>query len=126
MDDDRRRQMLIVSSAAMSLFLISFDINMVNIALPTITAHFDLDVATSAWLVILFGVVLCGLLLPFGKAGDVIGHRRLFILGMAIFALGNITSGLSYHLDNFLALVILRGISATGAAMMVSAVSSWA
>lgn len=120
MDDDRRRQMLIVSSAAMSLFLISFDINMVNIALPTITTHFDLDVATSAWLVILFGVVLCGLLLPFGKAGDVIGHRRLFILGMAIFAFGNIASGLSYHLDNFLTLVVLRGISATGAAMMVS------
>ncbi len=120
MMDDGRRQMLIVSSAAMSLFLISFDINMVNIALPTITTHFNLDVATSAWLVILFGVVLCGLLLPFGKAGDVLGHRRLFILGMAIFAVGNFASGLSYHLDDFLALVVLRGISATGAAMMVS------
>ncbi len=120
MVDDGRRQMLIVSSAAMSLFLISFDINMVNIALPTITAHFNLDVATSAWLVILFGVVLCGLLLPFGKAGDVIGHRRLYILGMGIFAVGNFASGFSYHLNDFLALVVLRGISATGAAMMVS------
>lgn len=112
--------MLIVSSAAMSLFLLSFDINMVNIALPTITSHFSLDVATSAWLVIVFGVVLCGLLLPFGKAGDVIGHRRLFVLGMAIFSVGNFASGLSYHLDDFLALVVMRGISATGAAMMVS------
>lgn len=120
MTEESRRQLLIISTAAMSLFLLSFDINMVNIALPTITTHHGLDVASSAWLVIAYGVVLCGLLLPFGKAGDVIGHRRLFIAGMGIFTVMNLAAGISYHLDDFSALIVFRGLSAIGTAMMVS------
>ncbi len=120
MSEQRRRHMLVVITAAVSIFLLSFDVNMVNIALPTITAHYSLDIATSAWLVIIYAVVLCSLLLPFGKAGDVIGHRRLFIAGLALFSVANLGAGLSYHLDSFLALVVLRGVAALGTAMMVS------
>jgi|GEM_PF-1901137 len=112
--------MLIVSSAAVSLFLMSFDINMVNIALPTITKHYALDVGTSTWLIIVPGIILCSLLLPFGKMGDVFGHRRIFLIGMAMFSLFNLFIGLAYHLENFWLLVILRAFAAIGAAMMVS------
>jgi len=120
MSEQRGRHKLVVASAAVSIFLLSFDVNMVNIALPTITAHYSLDVATSAWLVIVYALVLCSLLLPFGRAGDVIGHRRLYIAGMALFSVANLGAGLSYHLDDFYALVLLRGAAGLGTAMMVS------
>ncbi len=111
---------MLVSAAAMSNFLIAFDINMVNIALPTMAAHFQMDLGTAAWVVIVHGIVLCSLLLPFGRAGDVIGHRRLFITGMGLFAAANLAVGLGYMLDSFLAVVVLRSFSAVGAAMMLS------
>lgn len=121
MSEDRGQGiLLLVSAAAIGNFLIAFDINMLNIALPTITDHFDLEIATSTWLVIVHGIILCSLLLPFGKAGDVIGHRKLFLTGITIFALANLGAGLSILFDDFLLLVIMRSFSAIGAGMMLS------
>lgn len=118
--EQARRMALLISAAAIGNFLIAFDMNMLNIALPTITSHYRLDVATSTWLVIVHGIVLCSLLLPFGRAGDVIGHRRLFLTGISLFGLANLFAGFSILHDDFVVLVILRSMSAIGAAMMLS------
>ena len=115
-----RDMALLISAAAIGNFLIAFDMNMLNIALPTITSEFDLDIATSTWLVIVHGIILCSLLLPFGRAGDVIGHRRLFLTGISLFGLANLAAGLSIVFEDFIILVFLRSLSAIGAAMMLS------
>ena len=121
MVSERGRDMaLLIGAAALGNFLIAFDVNMLNIALPTITSEFGLDIATSTWLVIVHGIILCSLLLPFGRAGDVIGHRRLFLVGISIFGLANLAAGISIIFQDFIILVVLRSFSAIGAAMMLS------
>src|SRR5262249_39591558 len=56
----------------------------VNIAFPAITAAFDLQVRAIQWVVICYVLTYASLMLVFGKLGDLLGHRRIFQLGLVV------------------------------------------
>ncbi|MBL6615533.1 MAG: MFS transporter [Reyranella sp.] len=60
----------------------------VNVALPAITAHFQLPLADVQWVVICYVLVYGSLMLVCGKLGDLFGHRLIFRVGLVIFAIG--------------------------------------
>jgi MFS family permease len=60
----------------------------VNVALPAITAHFGLALADVQWLVICYVLVYGSLMLVCGKLGDLVGHRLVFRVGLALSAAG--------------------------------------
>ena len=60
----------------------------VNVALPAITAHFQLPLSDVQWLVICYVLVYGSLMLVAGKLGDLLGHRLIFRLGLGISAIG--------------------------------------
>ncbi|MDI9941789.1 MFS transporter, partial [Rhodococcus sp. IEGM 1351] len=65
---------------------IGFDITILNVALPTISADLGADTADLQWMVNAYVLVFAGLMLPCGALGDRYGHRRSLLAGLALFA----------------------------------------
>ncbi len=87
------------------------DVTIVNVALPSI-GH-DLGAATSAvqWVVTGYGVAFAGLLILGGRAGDLLGRRLMFGLGLAVFALASLAAGLAQDLPLLVAARVPLGWS---------------
>ncbi len=89
----------------------------VNIALPTITSFFQVDIGLSQWSITGYMVTLTALLLFFGRLSDRTGKVPLFIGGFSLFTLASLACGFSRSLT---ALVVFRVLQAVGGAMVFS------
>lgn len=109
----RRMTLLLVAGGA---FVATLDLFIVNIAFDTIREHYS-DAAPSqlSWVLNAYGIVFAALLVPAGKMADRFGRRRLFRLGMAVFASGGILCALSPSVE---ALIAFRACEAVGGALM--------
>lgn len=105
---------LVVTILASSIAYI--DESVVNVALPAI----ETDLATSAvviqWLVNAYTLCLSAFLLTGGAAGDLFGRRRVFVVGIAIFAAMSIWCGLSQSISQ---LILARALQGAGAALLI-------
>lgn len=97
-------------------FLVLLDVTVVNVALPQIGAQLHAGSAGLAWTVDAYSVPLAALLLASGAIGDLIGHRRIVLLGMVIFG---VASALCALAPTIVVLVAARAIQGTGAALML-------
>ncbi len=95
----------------------SLDGSVVNIILPVLRETFNTDVSTVEWVVTVYLVVLSGLLLTFGRLGDLRGHKTVYMWGFSIFILSSILCGAAW---SPVALIVFRGIQAIGGAMLSS------
>ena len=66
-----------------------------NVALPTIASHFNTDLPTIQWVVLAYTLTITALLLPMGKLADMVGRKKVYILGSLVFAIGAAVSGSS-------------------------------
>ena len=98
-------------------FMSALDGSVVNTILPVVQKAFTSSVATIEWVVTIYLLVLSGLLLTFGRLGDLRGHRSVYIIGFFIFVASSALCGFSPSAG---ALVLFRGIQAIGAAMLAS------
>jgi EmrB/QacA subfamily drug resistance transporter len=92
------------------------DESVVNVALPAIETELQTSVAVIQWLVNAYTLCLSAFLLTGGAAGDLFGRRRIFVVGLAIFAVTSIWCGLS---PNITQLILARAIQGVGAALLV-------
>ena len=102
-------------------FLDVIDFSIVQVALPTIRTEFKVSLTQSQWIVGAYGLTLAGFLMFSGRAGDVYGQKKLFVLGIVMFTAASLTGGLS---PSLLTLVIARGVQGVGAA--ISTVTAFA
>lgn len=98
-------------------FMSALDGSVVNTILPVLNRYFGGDVASIEWVTVIYLLVLSGLLLSFGRLGDLRGHKAVYIGGFAIFVLGSALCGLA---PTVLALVTFRALQAFGAAMLAA------
>jgi EmrB/QacA subfamily drug resistance transporter len=96
-------------------FMLILDGTVVNVALPSIQRHLGMDTASLAWVVNGYTVVFGGLLLLGGRAGDVLGRRRMLLAGLTLFAAASLSSGLA---QNPAMLIVSRIAQGAGAAMV--------
>jgi MFS family permease len=89
-----RSQLLMVVSIALATFMSSLDASIVSIAIPTITEYFHTSTSVVSWIIIIYGLMLSSLLLTFGKLADIVGFKKLFIIGLILFTTGSILSSL--------------------------------
>ena len=94
-------------------FMTSLDSSIVNIALPNLSATMGEPVSTITWVVTSYLIVICALMLFFGRLGDIKGNTLIFRFGIIVFTAGSLLCGVSVSL---LMLVVARVIQATGAA----------
>jgi EmrB/QacA subfamily drug resistance transporter len=111
---------------ATGTFFSVIDHGSVLIALPGIESHFDASLESVQWVVIAYALVISVLLLPMGRLGDVVGRRRVYIVGTAIFVVGSIGATLANNLELLVAMRVLQGIGAgmvqgCGMGMMIAA-----
>jgi MFS family permease len=99
-------------------FLAVADTTVVAIALPAIRADLALDVGFSAWVLTGYSVTFGGLLLLFGRLGDMVGRLRMFRLGLVLFGSASLVAALSW---NPVLLITMRLAQGVGAAAFVPA-----
>jgi len=98
-------------------FMSALDASVVNTILPVVRNAFHTNVASIEWVVTVYLLVLSGLLLTFGRLGDLRGHKSIYIWGFGIFVLSSMLCGVAWSTA---ALVVFRGLQAIGGAMLAS------
>lgn len=110
---------LILLSASLATFMSALDGTIVNIALPTISDSFDLTSSSVAWVSTIYLLVMAGCLLIIGKLSDVVGFKKIFLIGFILFTVGSFTCGfLPDVTGQFSTLLASRVLQALGGAMM--------
>jgi EmrB/QacA subfamily drug resistance transporter len=92
------------------------DGTVVNVAIPTLQTAFHATVVDAQWVVESYGLFLSSLILAGGALGDLFGRRRVFLIGVGIFAAASVACGLA---PSILTLVIARCVQGIGAALLV-------
>src|SRR5271168_5118927 len=110
-----RRRLAILATCCMSLFLVTMDVTIVNVALPSIRADLHASVAGLQWSIDGYTVVVASLLLLSGSMADRHGRRRTFQIGLAVFSLGSLLCSLAPTTG---ALVGFRMLQAVGGSML--------
>ncbi|MFE2463185.1 MFS transporter [Streptomyces sp. NPDC059402] len=103
---------------SMLQFFIAVDVTVVNIALPSIGAAFDVDGHTLTWVVVGYTVTGGGMLMLGGRLGDLLGRRRVLLLGTGLFGAASLLAGLTPTFD---VLVVARLLQGTGEAIALPA-----
>ncbi|GGA34411.1 DHA2 family efflux MFS transporter permease subunit [Dyella nitratireducens] len=112
---DRRWLALIV--LCLGVLMIVLDTTIVNVALPSIKVDLAFGDTELAWVVNAYLLTYGGFLLLGGRLGDLYGHRRVFLIGVAAFTLASLACGLS---TTQAALVIARAIQGLGGAVVTA------
>jgi MFS family permease len=112
---------LLILSISLATFMTALDGTIVNIALPTISQSFNVSSTTVSWVATIYLLVMAGCVLVFGKISDIIGFKRVFLLGFILFTLGSFACGLLPDLLNSLNVLIgTRAFQAIGGAMITA------
>jgi EmrB/QacA subfamily drug resistance transporter len=115
---DRRRWLALVL-LSLGVLMIVLDTTIVTVALPSIRADLGFSETSLVWVVNAYLLTFGGFLLLGGRLGDLFGHRRLFLLGLALFTLASLACGLAHSQA---LLVVARAVQGLGGAV-VSAVA---
>ena len=107
-----------LGAMCLSMFMIMLDSTVVNVALPSIQKDLDTTVDQLEWVVNGYTLSFAALLVTGGRLGDIFGSRRIFMIGVAVFALSSATAGLA---QSPTMLVVLRIAEGVGGALMMPA-----
>ncbi|MCP3924342.1 MAG: MFS transporter [Desulfobacterales bacterium] len=114
---DKFTKWMILATISTGAFMASLDGSIVNITLPTLVKTFDTNFTDTKWIVLVYYLIVTSFILPFGRLGDVIGRKKIYLTGFVIFTIGSLLCGLS---NSLLSLTISRAIQGLGGAMLMS------
>ena len=117
--DPRRWKALAVLGVA--YLMVVLDVSIVNVALPSIQSELDFTTEDLQWVVSGYALTFGGFLLLGGRMGDLLGRRRLFMVGLALFSVSSLLCGLSVSSGMLIAMRLLQG--AAGAILSPSVFS---
>jgi EmrB/QacA subfamily drug resistance transporter len=117
--DQRRWPMLAVTVAAQ--FIVILDVAVVYVALPAIKHDLHFSQESLQWVVTAYAIMFGGTLLLGGRLADLLGRRRLFATGVALFTLSSLLSGLAWSEAS---LIVSRALQGLGGALLVPAALS--
>ena len=116
-----RSPWLVLVLVCMAQFMVILDATIVNVALPSIQSDLGMADADLQWIVNAYTLVFGGFLLLGGRAGDLIGRKRVFLVGIAIFTVASLLNGLAPNAE---LLIVFRGLQGLGAALIAPAALS--
>src|SRR5919204_6274634 len=99
-------------------FMVVLDLAIVNVALATIKSDLDFSQASLQWVISAYAIVFGGFLLLGGRLADLLGRRRIFMVGVAVFTLSSVLCGLAWSEGS---LIAFRGIEGLGGALFAPA-----
>ncbi|MEX6505912.1 MFS transporter [Jiella sp. M17.18] len=110
------RRWLTLAVLLIAGFMNLIDVTIVNVAIPSLTADLHASSAEIEWVVAAYIVAFALGLLPFGRLGDIVGRKLMFLIGVAGFTANSMFCGLSPSIDVLILARMLQGL--TGAMMM--------
>ncbi len=112
-EQEQKRSALIAASLAS--FLTPFMGSSINVALPVIGADFKVDAILLSWIATSYLLASAVFLVPFGRAADIIGRKKIFILGILIFTISSFLCGVAGSVQ---LLIVFRILQAAGSGMI--------
>ncbi len=106
------RPTLVITVFCLGLFMTLLDITIVNIAIPDLVTDLNATLETVLWVGSAYSLTYTVLLITAGRLGDIHGPRRLFLIGLAVFTVASLASGLSSTPGQLIAFRALQGVGA--------------
>src|SRR6478672_2247692 len=119
--DDGRRKWLALAVIVAAQFMVVLDIAIVNVALPSIRDDLNFAPENLQWVVSAYAIIFGGALLLGGRLADLVGRRRLFIIGLLVFSASSLLCGLAWSEASLIAFRALQGL---GGALLAPAALS--
>jgi DHA2 family multidrug resistance protein-like MFS transporter len=86
----KTRRWLVLATVSAGLLMVSVDTTVLYTALPTLTSYLHAGASQKLWIINAYPLVMAGLLPGAGTLGDRIGHKRMYLTGLALFAANNL------------------------------------
>ncbi|MEU5795024.1 DHA2 family efflux MFS transporter permease subunit [Streptomyces sp. NPDC047813] len=106
---------LVVALACAGQFLVVLDVSVVNVALPSMRTDLGLSASGLQWVVNAYAIAFAGFMLLGGRAGDLYGRKRMFLVGLGLFTLASLGGGLA---QEGWQLLLARAVQGLGAAVL--------
>ncbi|WP_416475307.1 MFS transporter [Streptomyces sp. LKA04] len=103
---------LVVAVACAGQFLVVLDVSVVNVALPSMRTDLGLSAQGLQWVVNAYAIAFAGFMLLGGRAGDLLGRKRMFLVGLGLFTLASLGGGLAQEGWQLLAARAVQGLGA--------------
>ena len=108
---DRRKWLALALLSAVQ-FMVVLDIAIVNVALPSIKIDLGFSQENLQWVISAYALVFGGFLLLGGRAADLVGRRRIFLVGIVVFTLASLLAGLAWSETSLIGARALQGLGA--------------
>ncbi|MEU1078468.1 MULTISPECIES: MFS transporter [unclassified Streptomyces] len=109
------RTWLVLLAACAGQFLVVLDVSVVNVALPSMRTGLGMSPTGLQWVVNAYSIAYAGFMLLGGRAGDLFGRKRMFLVGLALFTGASLAGGLA---QEGWQLLVARGVQGLGAAVL--------
>ncbi|WP_063757757.1 MFS transporter [Streptomyces fulvoviolaceus] len=106
---------LVVALACAGQFLVVLDVSVVNVALPSMRADLAMSASGLQWVVNAYAIAFAGFMLLGGRAGDLYGRKRMFLVGLGLFTVASLAGGLA---QEGWELLLARAAQGLGAAVL--------
>jgi EmrB/QacA subfamily drug resistance transporter len=113
----KERKWHILIALALGTIMVPINTSIVNVALPFISTGFNTNLMALDWVITSYLITLIGLVLFFGRLGDMFGHEKVYLSGLIFFILTSILCSFSPSITS---LIISRALQGIAAAMMIS------
>src|SRR6266550_1023286 len=118
---DGRRRWGVLAIVGAAFFMTILDVAIVNVALPSIETDLNVTETTVQWVLIAYAITFGGFLLLGGRMADLLGRKRIFIVGLVLFTIASLVCGLA---NNIGVLIGARAVQGIGAAIISPAALS--
>lgn len=115
--DDRRYAWRVLSVTGIGVLLSGANTSTLDVALPTVARHFNATASEASWMLLSYMLVNTGLIVAFGRLADIVGRRRLYLVGLAVFTAAGLACGFA---TSAVELDVMRALQAVGAASIVT------
>src|SRR6266540_2846123 len=115
------RRWIVLAMIVAAQFMVVLDIAIVNVALPSIRTDLHFSQESLQWVITAYSIFFGGVLLLGGRLADLLGRRRLFMAGLALFTVSSLLDGLAWSEGS---LIVFRSLQGLGAALLSPAALS--
>jgi EmrB/QacA subfamily drug resistance transporter len=109
---ENRRRWLGLAVIVVAQFMVVLDVAIVNVALPSIKTDLHFTQSSLQWIITAYAIIFGGALLLGGRLADLLGRRRLFVAGVALFTVASLANGLAWSEGSLIGFRALQGLGA--------------
>src|SRR5256714_6437283 len=110
--EQNRKRWLALAVIVAAQFMVVLDVAIVNVALPSIKTDLHFNQENLQWVITAYSILFGGALLLGGRLADLLGRRRLFVVGLVIFTVSSLLDGLAWSEASLIAFRSLQGLGA--------------